>query len=123
SRILEVYAWEEEAVLLKHTRRAKRATSYKLHPHPLSWNKKERGPLDRVYASANCTFLVTEEGKVFGSGLNNFAQLGLGKTTAEPIRNNKRVRWGNQNCLVRRELLSVVLMQPRVTGQCDFSGQ
>ncbi|KAF4683923.1 hypothetical protein FOZ62_031889, partial [Perkinsus olseni] len=76
----------EEAVLLKHTRRAKRATSYKLHPHPLSWNKKERGPLDRVYASANCTFLVTEEGKVFGCGLNNFAQLGLGKTTAEPIR-------------------------------------
>ncbi|KAF4748862.1 Regulator of chromosome condensation, partial [Perkinsus olseni] len=103
SRILEVYAWGndefgqlghggvemrillEEAVLLKHTRRAKRATSYKLHPHPLSWNKKERGPLDRVYASANCTFLVTEEGKVFGCGLNNFAQLGLGQTTAEPI--------------------------------------
>ncbi|KAF4664227.1 Regulator of chromosome condensation [Perkinsus chesapeaki] len=104
SRILEVYAWgndefgqlghggsgdenltEEEAVLLKHTRRSKRATSSKLHPHPINWNKKERGSIDKVFASANCTFLSTEEGRVFGCGLNNFAQLGLGKTTAEPI--------------------------------------
>lgn len=45
---------EEEAVLLKHTRRAKRATSYKLHPHPISWNKKEQGALEHIFTSANC---------------------------------------------------------------------
>ncbi len=77
---------EEDTVMLRHTSRGKRHLKTKLFPRDVLWNFKTAGKVNCIFATAQTTFVKTTNSSIFGCGLNNFGQLGVGNTSPYPIR-------------------------------------
>ena len=75
---------EEDTVMLKHTSRGKRHLKAKLFPRDVVWNAKVG--IDRIFATAQTSFIKAMDGGVYGCGLNNFGQIGFGNTSPFPVR-------------------------------------
>ena len=76
---------EVVALTLKHSRRSKRKMQEKLSPRLVAWNERRYGRIAKVCCSGNCTFVITEDREVYGCGLNNFSQLGIGRPGANGV--------------------------------------
>lgn len=80
---------ETTTVMLKHTSRGKRYAKIKLFPRDIAWTS--RTSIAGIFATAQTSFIKTSDGSIYGCGLNNFGQLGLGTTSVYPVKTFTKV--------------------------------